>query len=76
MATYLIGDVHCRYDELDQPYYSKWNLRQIQTPMADWRFGRPRSRSLDVLRYVKSLGTCVWCWGITISHLLAVFAGY
>lgn len=58
MATYLIGDVHGCYDELIAL------LQQVEfTPDADtlWLTGDLVARgpgSLDVLRYVKSLGEC------------------
>ncbi|MGS8635648.1 metallophosphoesterase, partial [Salmonella enterica subsp. enterica serovar Infantis] len=56
MATYLIGDVHGCYDELIDL------LQQVEfTPDTDtlWQTGEVVARgpgSLDVLRYVKSLG--------------------
>ncbi|AUP76994.1 hypothetical protein CWS02_22500 [Enterobacter sp. EA-1] len=76
MSTYLIGDVHGCYDELIAL------LKQVDfTPgrgylMVDRRSGCPWSRSLDVLRFVKSLGDSVRIvLGNHDLHLLAVFAG-
>ncbi len=67
MATYLIGDVHGCYDELIAL------LQQVEfTPDTDtlWLTGDLVARgpgSLDVLRYVKSLGNSVrLVLGITI----------
>src|SRR5690606_4217934 len=76
MSTYLIGDVHGCYDELIAP------LKQVDfTPEHDtlWLTGDLVARgpgSLDVLRFVKSLGDCVRVvLGNHDLHLLAVFAG-
>lgn len=76
MATYLIGDVHGCYDELIAL------LQQVEfTPDTDtlWLTGDLVARgpgSLDVLRYVKSLGNSVrLVLGNHDLHLLAVFAG-
>ncbi|VDZ80947.1 diadenosine tetraphosphatase [Salmonella bongori] len=76
MATYLIGDVHGCYDELIAL------LQQVKfTPQTDtlWLTGDLVARgpgSLDVLRYVKSLGDSVrLVLGNHDLHLLAVFAG-
>ncbi|WP_410741296.1 bis(5'-nucleosyl)-tetraphosphatase (symmetrical) ApaH [Citrobacter koseri] len=76
MATYLIGDVHGCYDELIAL------LHQVEfTPGPDtlWLTGDLVARgpgSLEVLRYVKSLGDCVrLVLGNHDLHLLAVFAG-
>ncbi|ADU67956.1 bis(5'-nucleosyl)-tetraphosphatase (symmetrical) ApaH [Pantoea sp. At-9b] len=76
MSTYLIGDVHGCYDEL------RALLAQVNfDPQQDvlWLTGDLVARgpgSLDVLRYVKSLGECVrLVLGNHDLHLLAVFAG-
>ena len=76
MATYLIGDVHGCFDELIAL------LEQVAfTPDVDtlWLTGDLVARgpgSLEVLRYVKSLGDCVKVvLGNHDLHLLAVFAG-
>ncbi|WP_368542243.1 bis(5'-nucleosyl)-tetraphosphatase (symmetrical) ApaH [Enterobacter soli] len=76
MSTYLIGDVHGCYDELIAL------LKQVDfTPGRDtlWLTGDLVARgpgSLDVLRYVKSLGDSVrMVLGNHDLHLLAVFAG-
>ncbi|WP_312242605.1 bis(5'-nucleosyl)-tetraphosphatase (symmetrical) ApaH [Pantoea sp.] len=76
MSTYLIGDVHGCYVEL------RALLAQVQfDPAQDtlWLTGDLVARgpgSLDVLRYVKSLGNCVrLVLGNHDLHLLAVFAG-
>lgn len=76
MATYLIGDVHGCYDELIAL------LHKVEfTPGKDtlWLTGDLVARgpgSLDVLRYVKSLGDSVrLVLGNHDLHLLAVFAG-
>lgn len=76
MATYLIGDVHGCYDELIAL------LHKVEfTPGKDtlWLTGDLVARgpgSLDVLRYVKSLGDSVrLVLGNHNLHLLAVFAG-
>lgn len=76
MSTYLIGDVHGCYDEL------RALLAQVQfEPARDtlWLTGDLVARgpgSLEVLRYVKSLGDCVrLVLGNHDLHLLAVFAG-
>lgn len=75
MATYLIGDVHGCYDELIALLH-KVNLPLGRYPLADGRSGRARPGSLDVLRYVKSLGDSVrLVLGNHDLHLLAVFAG-
>lgn len=76
MSTYLIGDVHGCYDELLAL------LKQVAfTPWSDtlWLTGDLVARgpgSLEVLRYVKSLGDNVrLVLGNHDLHLLAVFAG-
>ena len=76
MATYLIGDVHGCYDELIAL------LHKVEfTPGKDtlWLTGDLVARgpgSLDVLRYVKSLGDSVrLVLGNHDLHLLAVAAG-
>lgn len=76
MSTYLIGDVHGCYDELIAL------LAQVEfTPGEDtlWLTGDLVARgpgSLDVLRYVKSLGDSVrLVLGNHDLHLLAVYAG-
>ncbi len=76
MSTYLIGDVHGCYDELLAL------LNQVHfVPGQDtlWLTGDLVARgpgSLDVLRYVKSLGDSVrLVLGNHDLHLLAVFAG-
>lgn len=76
MSTYLIGDVHGCYVEL------RALLAQVQfDPARDtlWLTGDLVARgpgSLEVLRYVKSLGDCVrLVLGNHDLHLLAVFAG-
>ena len=76
MSTYLIGDVHGCYDELIAL------LKQVDfTPGQDtlWLTGDLVARgpgSLDVLRYVKSLGDSVrMVLGNHDLHLLAVYAG-
>ncbi|XNM63869.1 metallophosphoesterase [Escherichia coli] len=75
MSTYLIGDIHGCYDELIAL------LQQVEfTPGKDtlWLTGDLVARgsgSLEVLRYVKSLGDCVKIvLGNHDLHLLAVFA--
>lgn len=76
MATYLIGDVHGCYDELVALLH-----RVDFNPEQDtlWLTGDLVARgpwSLDVLRYVKSLGDSVrLVLGNHDLHLLAVFAG-
>ncbi|MBM0747998.1 bis(5'-nucleosyl)-tetraphosphatase (symmetrical) ApaH [Pantoea eucrina] len=76
MSTYLIGDIHGCYDEL------RALLAQVSfDPQQDelWLTGDLVARgpgSLDVLRYVKSLGDSVrMVLGNHDLHLLAVFAG-
>ena len=76
MSTYLIGDVHGCYDELIAL------LAQVEfDPSTDtlWLTGDLVARgpgSLEVLRYVKSLGDSVrLVLGNHDLHLLAVFAG-
>ncbi len=76
MSTYLIGDVHGCYDELIAL------LAQVEfDPRRDtlWLTGDLVARgpgSLEVLRYVKSLGDSVrLVLGNHDLHLLAVFAG-
>ncbi len=76
MSTYLIGDVHGCYNEL------RALLKQVSfNPGQDtlWLTGDLVARgpgSLDVLRYVKSLGDCVrLVLGNHDLHLLAVYAG-
>ncbi|EMF5208831.1 bis(5'-nucleosyl)-tetraphosphatase (symmetrical) ApaH [Enterobacter roggenkampii] len=76
MSTYLIGDVHGCYDELIAL------LKQVDfTPGQDtlWLTGDLVARgpgSLEVLRFVKSLGNSVrMVLGNHDLHLLAVFAG-
>jgi len=76
MSTYLIGDVHGCYDEL------KSLLGQVAfDPQHDelWLTGDLVARgpaSLDVLRYVRSLGDSVrLVLGNHDLHLLAVYAG-
>ncbi len=75
MSTYLIGDVHGCYDEL------RALLKQVSfNPEQDilWLTGDLVARgpgSLDVLRYVKSLGDSVrLVLGNHDLHLLAVYA--
>ncbi|WP_058912212.1 bis(5'-nucleosyl)-tetraphosphatase (symmetrical) ApaH [Entomohabitans teleogrylli] len=76
MSTYLIGDVHGCYDELIAL------LKQVEfSPETDtlWLTGDLVARgpaSLEVLRYVRSLGDAVrLVLGNHDLHLLAVFAG-
>ncbi|PLV62625.1 bis(5'-nucleosyl)-tetraphosphatase (symmetrical) [Erwinia sp. E602] len=76
MSTYLIGDIHGCYDEL------KMLLAQVDfDPAQDelWLTGDLVARgpaSLDVLRYVRSLGDSVRIvLGNHDLHLLAVYAG-
>ena len=76
MSTYLIGDVHGCYDEL------KSLLAQAAfDPERDrlWLTGDLVARgpaSLDVLRFVRSLGPAVrMVLGNHDLHLLAVYAG-
>ena len=76
MSTYLIGDIHGCYDEL------RALLAQVDfDPQQDelWLTGDLVARgpgSLDVLRYVKSLGDCVrLVIGNHDLHRLAVYAG-
>lgn len=76
MATYLIGDVHGCYDELVALLHQVDFNSQKDTL---WLTGDLVARgpgSLDVLRYVKSLGDSVrLVLGNHDLHLLAVFAG-
>lgn len=76
MSTYLIGDIHGCYDELQSL------LQQVAfDPEQDtlWLTGDLVARgpaSLDVLRFVRSLGDAVrMVLGNHDLHLLAVFAG-
>ncbi|MDF3007980.1 MAG: apaH [Enterobacter kobei] len=76
MSTYLIGDVHGCYDELIAL------LKQVQfDPQTDtlWLTGDLVARgpaSLEVLRFVKSLGDSVrMVLGNHDLHLLGVYAG-
>jgi bis(5'-nucleosyl)-tetraphosphatase (symmetrical) len=76
MSTYLIGDVHGCYDELISL------LKQVDfSPERDtlWLTGDLVARgpgSLEVLRFVKSLGDSVrMVLGNHDLHLLAIFAG-
>ena len=76
MATYLIGDVHGCYDELVALLHQvDFNSKKDTL----WLTGDLVARgpgSLDVLRYVKSLGDSVrLVLGNHDLHLLAVFAG-
>ena len=76
MATYLIGDVHGCYHELrallaqadfDPPAATLWLTGDLVARGPD---------SLDVLRYVKSLGDCVrLVLGNHDLHLLGIYAG-
>lgn len=76
MATYLIGDVHGCYDELIALLHKVEFTHRKDTL---WLTGDLVARgpgSLDVLRYVKSLGDSVrLVLGNHDLHLLAVFAG-
>jgi len=76
MSTYLIGDIHGCFHEL------KALLKQVEfSPEEDilWLTGDLVARgpdSLAVLRYVRSLGSCVrMVLGNHDLHLLAVYAG-
>lgn len=76
MSTYLIGDIHGCYEEL------RALLAQVNfDPATDtlWLTGDLVARgpaSLDVLRYVRSLGPAVrMVLGNHDLHLLAVYAG-
>ncbi|OON39979.1 bis(5'-nucleosyl)-tetraphosphatase (symmetrical) [Izhakiella australiensis] len=76
MSTYLVGDIHGCFDELQSL------LQQVNfDPQQDvlWLTGDLVARgpaSLDVLRYVKSLGSSArLVLGNHDLHLLAVFAG-
>lgn len=76
MSTYLIGDVHGCYDELQSL------LNQVAfDPQVDqlWLTGDLVARgpaSLEVLRFVRYLGDCVkMVLGNHDLHLLAVYAG-
>lgn len=76
MSTYLIGDVHGCYDELIAL------LKQVDFTRGQdmlWLTGDLVARgpgSLEVLRFVKSLGDSVrMVLGNHDLHLLAVFAG-
>ena len=76
MSTYLIGDIHGCYDEL------RALLNQVDfNPQQDqlWLTGDLVARgpaSLDVLRFVRSLGDAVrLVLGNHDLHLLAVYAG-
>ncbi|YCH31261.1 bis(5'-nucleosyl)-tetraphosphatase (symmetrical) ApaH [Erwinia sp. D4-22] len=76
MSTYLIGDVHGCYDELHSL------LQQVAFDAEKdtlWLTGDLVARgpgSLEVLRYVRSLGSAVrMVLGNHDLHLLAVFAG-
>ncbi|PIJ49721.1 bis(5'-nucleosyl)-tetraphosphatase (symmetrical) [Erwinia sp. OLTSP20] len=76
MSTYLIGDIHGCFDELQSL------LQQVSfNPQQDtlWLTGDLVARgpaSLDVLRYVRSLGAAVrLVLGNHDLHLLAVYAG-
>ncbi|MFS2222970.1 bis(5'-nucleosyl)-tetraphosphatase (symmetrical) ApaH [Pantoea sp. B65] len=76
MSTYLIGDIHGCYDELQSL------LAQVAfDPEKDilWLTGDLVARgpaSLEVLRFVRSLGDCVrMVLGNHDLHLLAVYAG-
>ncbi|CAJ0991202.1 bis(5'-nucleosyl)-tetraphosphatase (symmetrical) ApaH [Pantoea sp. Nvir] len=76
MSTYLVGDIHGCYDEL------RALLKQVEfTPKQDtlWLTGdlvARGPRSLEVLRYIRSLGSSVrMVLGNHDLHLLAVFAG-
>ena len=77
MSTYLIGDVHGCYDEL----IALLKTGSTSPPGQDtlWLTGDLVARgpgSLDVLRYVKSLGDSVrMVLGNHDLHLLAVYAG-
>ncbi len=76
MATYLIGDVRCHSRRTDRLIKQQVEFTpDTDTPMADWRFGRPRSRPLDVLRYVKSRRERVKFGAGEPIATLAVFAG-
>jgi bis(5'-nucleosyl)-tetraphosphatase (symmetrical) len=76
MSTYLIGDVHGCFDELQAL------LAQVSfNPQHDqlWLTGDLVARgpaSLDVLRYIRSLGSAVrMVLGNHDLHLLAIYAG-
>ncbi|AKC31948.1 bis(5'-nucleosyl)-tetraphosphatase (symmetrical) ApaH [Candidatus Pantoea carbekii] len=76
MNTYLIGDVHGCYNELCS-LLKKVAFNPYQDEL--WLTGDLVARgpnSLDVLRYVKSLGRCVrMVLGNHDLHLIAVYAG-
>lgn len=76
MSTYLIGDIHGCYDEL-QSLLHQVDFDPVQDTL--WLTGDLVARgpgSLDVLRYVRSLGACVrLVLGNHDLHLLAVYAG-
>lgn len=76
MATYLIGDVHGCFDEL-QALLAQANFEPHQDQL--WLTGDLVARgpdSLAVLRYVRSLGPAVrMVLGNHDLHLLAIYAG-
>ncbi|BFO08222.1 hypothetical protein GGER_07320 [Serratia rubidaea] len=76
MSTYLIGDVHGCFDEL-QSLLAQASFDPQQDTL--WLTGDLVARgpdSLDVLRYVRSLGPAVrMVLGNHDLHLLAVYAG-
>lgn len=76
MSTYLIGDVHGCYDEL-RALLQQVDFNSEQDTL--WLTGDLVARgpgSLEVLRYVKSLGDAVrLVLGNHDLHLLAVYAG-
>ncbi len=76
MSTYLIGDIHGCYDEL-QGLLAQVSFDPGQDTL--WLTGDLVARgpnSLAVLRYVRSLGDCVrLVLGNHDLHLLAVYAG-
>ena len=76
MSTYLIGDIHGCYDEL-QSLLAQVAFDPVQDTL--WLTGDLVARgpdSLEVLRFVRSLGDAVkLVLGNHDLHLLAVFAG-